>query len=503
MKFCTPIALVLALVACSPSPQVLFERAQKSYSSHEFTAAKLDLANALDADPGNPAFLELRARIALAQGDGPGARSALAKLPEGKRPADFAELQGEAELLDEKPRAAAAVVEGRTSAEASRIRALSALMLEDKAGAEAAFASGLAASGSKARLNADYARLRLHQGNLAEAERFAKAALKEDGKSLDARLVIARLAVARGDLAGALSSFTAVEKDYPGNLAAITGKAAVLGDLGRTAEMEETLKAAAGSIQRDPNVAYLQARLAAAKGDWHVARQILQANEATVRKQESAALLYAQALSELGLGEQARAHLAPILGKHPENLAVRRALGQVQLRAGDAVGATATLKPIAANPGADAADLRLLATAAAKARDLEADKFAQRAKFPSPQSLMRAVADADKAMQAKNWGSAISLYQSILAVTDGRNPMALNNLAYAQSQVGNKKQALEIALRALKEAPKEPSIMDTAGMLLAETGTDKHRALDLVSQAARLAPANANIQAHLRQLQGG
>jgi len=502
MKFRTPIALALALAACSPSPETLYERAQKSFAAHQYTAAQLDLANALEADPNNAAYIELRARIALAQGDGSAAKAALAKLPDDKRPADYGELMGEAELLSEQPAAAVAAVQGLNSAEAFRIRALAALVQEDNAAAEAAFLSGQSGSGPKARLLADFARLRLHQSNLAEANRLSQAALAADAKSLDAQLVTAQVKLARGDLAGALAGFEAVEKAYPGNLPAITGKAAVLGDLGRTAEMEDVLKAASESAARDPSVAYLQARLAAAKGDWKSARQILQANEGTLSGREDAALLYAHTLSELGQGEQAQAQLATILATHPENLAVRRSLGQIQLKAGDARGATATLKPIAANPVADAADLRLLATASAKAGDPDAAALAQRAKFPSPQSLMRSVAEADKAMQSANWGNAIALYQSILSVTDGRNPVVLNNMAYAQSQVGNKKAALEFALRALKEAPQNPSVMDTAGMLLAETGTEKRRALELVSQAARLAPGNANIQAHLRQLQG-
>lgn len=503
MKFPLPIALALAMGACTQNPQSSFESAQKSYAAHEYKAAQLSLVNAIAAEPGNPAFNELRARVALAQGDGVTAKAVLLKLTRPNQPADFSVLIGEAELLSQQPRAAVAAVMGLESAEAWRIRALAALIENDRAGAETAFAKGQSGSGNKARLFADFARFRLHAGNLPEAERLAQISLAQDGKSLDARLVRAHIEVAKGDLARALATFGEVEQDYPGNLAAITGKAGVLGDLGRTKEMEEALNGAKGAIGHDPVLAYLQARLAAAKGDWKSTRQILQANEEWIRGREDAALLYARALSELGQPQLAMSQLKPILAAHPDNIAVRRELGRVQLKAGDAAGAVATLKPLGATAISDANDLRLLAAAATKAGGSDAAKLAERAKYPSPQSLIRAVSEADSAMKARNWGNAIALYESILSVTDGRNPVVLNNMAFAQSQVGNKKLALEYALRALKEAPQNASVMDTAGMLLAETGTDRRRAIELLSAAARLAPGNQNIQMHLRQLRQG
>ena len=84
-----------------------------------------------------------------------------------------------------------------------------------------------------------------------------------------------------------------------------------------------------------------------------------------------------------------------------------------------------------------------------------------------------------------------------MAVTDGRNALVLNNLAFAQDQVGNKQVALDYALRALKQAPGNASVMDTAGWLMIQTGGDKARALQLLRTAAQKAPENATIAAHL------
>jgi len=503
MKLVYPLAIALLLAGCGDNPQERFARAQKEFAAHDFRAAQLDLAAAMEAGLADPAVLELHARNALAMGDGIAAKASLDKLPAGGRPVDYVLLQGEAALLRDQPDAALAAVGSDPRAEAHRVRALAWLQKEDSEKAGAEFAAGVGASGPKARLLADYARFKLHAGDTAGAQALAAQALKEDAGSLDAQLVSAQLAVAGGDLAGALSQYDKVIAGWPGNLAAITGKAGVLGDLGRTKDMEAALKLAEGTAGADPNLAFLQARAAAARRDWKAARDILQANETRLAGRDDAALLYGQVLAAMGQGEQARAKLAPLVARDPQNLLARRALAQAQLAAGDAKGATDTLRPLAAIATSDVADLRLLAQAAQKAGDPDAARFAERARFPHPQALAKALADADTAMKARNWGNAIALYERILAVTDGKSALVLNNIAFAQGQVGNKTAALDYAQRALAIDPGNPSIMDTVAMLLVETGGDRNKALSLLRAAAGKAPGNTAIRDHLAQVEKG
>ena len=84
-------------------------------------------------------------------------------------------------------------------------------------------------------------------------------------------------------------------------------------------------------------------------------------------------------------------------------------------------------------------------------------------------------------------------------MTDGTNPLVLNNLAFAQSRLGNRAKALTYAERALKFAPNSASVMDTVGQLLIETRGDRGRALALLRRAAQAAPQNAAIRDHLAQ----
>ena len=495
IAFATTAAL--ALSACGADPETLLARARGEFAAHQYKAAQLDLAEVLKARAGDPAALELHARTALALGDGETARASLQKLAPARRPADHALLLGEAALLRRDAAAAEQAAAADQSAEAWRVRAMAALLRGDDAAAETAFAKGEGAPGPQARLLADHARQRLHQSDLTGAGALVARALKADPGSLDARLMEARLAVATGDLGRAITLYDGISQAWPGNLAALTGKAAVLGDLGRIKEMKQVLAQAETAGVNAADLAWLQARAAAADNNWQGAREILQANETQLAGRTEVALLYAQVLTKLGQPEQARARLEPALTKNPGDPALRRALAEAALAAGDARGAVAALRPLAAQPTASSADLRLLASAAAKAGEPDAAALAQRAKFPTPQELARTLADADTALKARNWGNAIAAYEKILAVTDGRNPLVLNNMAYAQGEVGNRQVALGYALRALKEAPKNPSVMDTVGWLLVQTGGDRARALALLRAAAAAAPQNPAIRQHL------
>lgn len=496
-----PLVLPFVLAGCGASPEERAERARKAFETHDFRAAQVDIAAALEAKPGDAALIELQARNALALGDGIAAEAALSRLAEGQRPADFAQLMGEAALLRQMPDEALSAIGNDASPSAQRIRALAMLAKGDRATAEAAFAAG-AQGASDARLLADYARFSLMGGDVAKARVLADRAAKAAPDLIDTLLADAEVSVAQGKLAQALATYDRAAKDWPGNLAALAGKAAVLGDLGRTKEMEAVL-ASLAEVKGGGQVAYLQARAAAARGDWSTVRSVLQANEKALEGKDEATVLYAQALVALKQPEQARARLQPLLTRNPQSAMLRRELAKAQLAAGDARGAVETMRPFAEVQTADAEDLRLLARAATASGDPEAVKLAEKAKYPSPQALAATLAQADTAMKQGNWGNAVAAYDRILAVTDGSNALVLNNMAYAQGQLGNSAKALDFAERALKAAPGNASVMDTLGWLLVESGKDKARGLKLLQDAAAKAPGNAAIRQHLDKARQG
>lgn len=491
------IALLALLGGCSKSPEEKYARAQESYAQNDFAAARLDLISALDDDPQNAAMLELLAKAQIAMGDGEGAAASLAKLANANAGTKHRLLLAEADILRGRFDDALKAVASIDLAEAKRIGGLAQMGKGDPAAARSWFVQGMEAPGPKARLYAAFARLELGSGKIEAARKLAEKSIAQKPAPLDGMLVAADIGAAQNRLSDALTLYNQALASYPANFAASIGKVAVLGDLDRFDEAEKLLGSFAGDAPDNPRVIYLQARIASAKGQWEKARTILQSQEILMRDNPSMQVVYAEALLRICQIEQSRGWLGPLLRKYPSNRKVRRLLGEAQLAGGDAQGALATLQPIADRPDASPEELALAAKAAKASGDMNHARYSQRAKLPAPEWLGGELAKGDTALRNGNWAAAARSYQAIVDRSPQPNGMVLNNLAFAKANLGQKDEALQIALKALSASPEHPSVMDTAGWLLVETGRDRQRGVALLKAAARKAPDNAAIARHL------
>ena len=499
MKHALILPALLVLSACGESPEQSFAKAQREFAAHDYAAARVHLAAALQSKPGDRAILLLQAKTQLALGDGDGAGTALATLAGNAAPSgELAELSGEAALLRKAPDVALRLLGDAKTAEAERLRALALIQKQDMAGAQQHFEMGLTAGGN-ARLFADYARFRLLAGDIAGADELATKAAKADPNAIDTLLIGAVVAVRHGNLKSAFDLYSRAAGLYPASIAALTGQAAVLGDLGRTDEMAKVLDRAGVLAPKDPTVVYLRARFAASKKDWAAVRAIIQPAESSLKLLDPLRQIYGEALLHLNLAQQAIAQLEPISLATPGNREAVRLLAEAKLAAGDPAGAMATLRPLADSPAARSDELVLMAKAAQAADDPAAAGYAARAKRPAPQALGRDLADADAAMRSGNWAGAVQAYDRLLAATDGKNIVVLNNMAYAQLMLGNQAKALDYSARALRLAPDNASVLDTAGWTQLRAGRDIGKARQLLRRAASLAPQNATIRAHLAE----
>ena len=499
MKRTLILPALLVLSACGDSPEQSFAKAQHEFSAHDYAAARIHVAAALQERPGNRDMLLLQARTLLALGDGDGAGTTLQALAGARSPVgELAELASEAALLRKAPDVALGFLSAETSIEAERLRALALIQKSDMTGAQQHFEKGLAAGGS-ARLFADYARFRLLAGDIAGADELVARAVKAAPDAIDTLLIGAVLAVRHGNLQTALDLYARAGKLYPNNIAALTGQAAVLGDLGRSDEMRKVLASAAAASPRDSTVIFLRARDAMASKDWAKVREIIQPVESSLAVFDPLRQIYGEALLNLGQFDQAIAQLDPIVHAAPGNRAAVRILAEAKLASGDAVGAAATLRALANDPAARADELLLMARIAKANGDPAAATFEARAKQPAPQALGQDLTDADAAMRAGNWAGAVQSSGRLLAVTNGKNVVVLNNMAYAQLMLGDTAKALDFAGRALKIAPENPSVLDTAGWAQFRSGQDIAKARQLLRRAAQLSPRNATIRAHLAE----
>lgn len=494
---------VLGLSACAESPETAFTKAQAEFASHDYAAARIHLANALAGKPGDRQMLLLQVKTLIALGDGDGAGTAIEQLA-GKSPppGELSELAAEAALLRKNPDAVDAFLAKTATPEASRLRALAEIQRGNIAQAASLFEKGVAAGGN-ARLFADYARLRLMGGDLAGASDLIARAARLSPDGIDTLLVSGEIAVRHGDLQAALGFYDKAERLYPVSVAALVGKMAVLGDLGRIDEMKPLLAKAQAFAPKDPGVQFIAIRLAALEKDWGKVRDLVQPIEANLPELDPIRLLYGEALLRLNLTEQALAQLQPLARAQPGNRDVALLVAEAQFAQGNAKAAMATLKPFADSPAARHEELVLMAKIAKAAGSPAAAGYEARSRQPQPQSLVRDIADADAAMRAGNWAGAVASYDRILSATDGRNVIVLNNLAYAQLMLGNTAKAVDFSKRALALAPDNPSVMDTAGWALFKSGREPAKARSLLRRAAQLAPGNMTIKGHLAEAERG
>lgn len=111
-----------------------------------------------------------------------------------------------------------------------------------------------------------------------------------------------------------------------------------------------------------------------------------------------------------------------------------------------------------------------------------------------PNDMLASMYLANQQMAAKQFKPAIASLENIVK-RDPNNAMALNNLAWTYQQDKDPR-ALATAQQALKLAPENPAVLDTAGWLMAEQG-DAKGALPLLQKAASLAPNAVEIRYHL------
>lgn len=121
----------------------------------------------------------------------------------------------------------------------------------------------------------------------------------------------------------------------------------------------------------------------------------------------------------------------------------------------------------------------------------------------NPQNLAAQIIAADANLQAKRWPEAIALYERARRRTGDRDSTLLNNLAWAYGQTGDYERAVPLARRAWELEPSNPVTADTLGWLLYKSGEDRMGGLALLEQAARGAPSDAEIRAHLKDARGG
>ncbi|MGB7404652.1 MAG: XrtA/PEP-CTERM system TPR-repeat protein PrsT [Pacificimonas sp.] len=105
---------------------------------------------------------------------------------------------------------------------------------------------------------------------------------------------------------------------------------------------------------------------------------------------------------------------------------------------------------------------------------------------------------AELQLESGDYRKAVANYEALRKVVGNRDPLILNNLAWAYLQLDDPR-AVPVARMAYNFASKNPSIVDTYGWVLLKKGGDKEQALKLLKRASDTLPRNAEIRYHLAE----
>lgn len=373
-----PLLAGLLLLAATPAfadvadSRAAFNRAFARFQAGDIRSARVELLNALKADPNNYDAHLLFARVLLARGDGLQAQTEIERaIKVGVPRAKTHHLLANAFLLQ---RQASRALDEARSAEippqfqsyAARMRARAQEALGSPALAKAELDRAIQLSPASADAFVDLARYQAGTRDVPSAIKSVDHAIALRPTDGEALLLKGGLVRATQGLAAALPFYDRVLQIDGNSIEALLERASTLADLKRADAAQVDLKKVLGLIPGQPLALYLQAVIAARAGQYPQAQALLSSTKGMLDKYPPAQLLRANiALQQNNLG-LAFENLSGSLAADPSNLAVRRLLAQVQLRRGDPKGALATLQPLAGSTDIDAGTLLLLGSAQAQ-----------------------------------------------------------------------------------------------------------------------------------------
>ncbi len=360
---------VLAVVAVAMALRAWFadplERGRAAMAAGNFRSARVDLMNAASAHPRDASVrIDLaRTYVALQRGDE--AQRQLARAQElGADAARLRVVTAEAALIRGDAAAALAAVDGPVpasdAANALRIAAQAQYRLGNAAQAQMLFDRALSAHAGDADLWVAYARFRLAEQDLVDADRAADRARDAAPTSAAALFVKADVVRARGGPVASLGWYAAGLEQDPDNVPMMLEQAAALGESGRYVAMLDPLLRAAELEPGNPRALFLQAAIAARSDEAALARTLL--NRIGGGDADVPAVLQLRAAVELALDTPVAAsrYAARLLELQPDNRTARRLLALAQAGEGNPRGVIMTIDPITTQADADSWSLLLL-----------------------------------------------------------------------------------------------------------------------------------------------
>ncbi len=341
------------------------ERGRASMAAGNFRAARVDLMNAASRQPNDIAIQLDLARTYNALGRGVEAERQLDRAAElGANETRLRTVRAQAQLLKGDALAALALLAGpipaAEGAVALRIAAQANYRLGNVAATRANFAEALRQKPDDADLWIAYARFRLAEQDLADADRAADEAWRLTPQSAAALAVKADVVRTRSGPVASIPWYQAGLARDPDNVPLMLEYAAALGEAGRYRDMLEPLRRAAGLEPRNSRALFLEAALAARGDEPALARTLL--NRIAGGDADLPAVLQLRAAVELSLETPVAAaqYAQRLIALQPDNRVARRLLAMALASQENPRGAILAIDAITTQPDADSWSLILL-----------------------------------------------------------------------------------------------------------------------------------------------
>ena len=331
------------------------------------------------------------------------------------------------------------------------------------------------------------------QAPMRDVVAMVDRAVAANPTSVPARLAAVSVRTQSGDAKGALAAAQAASAALPGNQQILATLGQTQLAAGEPRQAIETFNKLAATLPQSPGPLLLAARAQVAAKDFDAATQsvrnalALQPGRVDVHRDAIAVLLAAgkpdEALADARALQKARPDEAVGYVLEGEALVAQKKLNEA---------AKAYTEALKHRPTAPVV-LRLHALLVAAGKAAEGDAVAARWLKENPKDTTLRLYLAERDLQRKEYGAAARVYRDVLALQPD-NPIVLNNLAWALSQLKDRS-AVDYAEKAHALAPQSPTIADTLGWILFERGETK-RGTELLAQAAAGAPDSTEIRLH-------
>ncbi len=336
-----------------------FAKAQEHRSRGDVRSARIELMNAIKADPQWIDARVLQAEILLKLFDGIGAEAELERAFDlGLEVAKVRHLYGHALQLQgkwdqAKEQLFADDIPFQHQAYAARIVGRVAVQTGDDALATRAFDQAISQDPANADLWVDVARFRAGSGDQAGAIAAVDEAVKLEPNNIRALQYRGELIRFQFGLAAALPWFERALQIDPNDVSLLTEYAATLGDMGRMTDMLIVARKIISLDGRNPRAFFMQAVLAARAGEYGLARALMQKTEG--RLDDLPAVLLVQGIIEHGETNYNSAvdKFGRLVSLQPNNRQAQNLLARSLYLADDPEGTIEVLKRQANSSGAD------------------------------------------------------------------------------------------------------------------------------------------------------